>query len=221
MRQDVRPVVGLGQGAGPRVEELDRADPGVDLGTQEGERDVGQPVQQRVPQVGFGVHHRLGLEVGARRSALDEIAGQRERRPGETDQRGAAELADEQLDRVGDEADVVRGDRPQPRQVGGGPHRRLDHRSGAGHDVQIDAGGRDRHHDVAEQDRGVDLVPAHRLQGDLGDQIRSAARLEHPDAGPDLAVLGQRSPGLPHEPDRGVRHVEAAAGPHQRRVVQR
>jgi hypothetical protein len=42
------------------------------------------------------------------RAALDEVAGQRERRAGEADERRGAELADERADRLGDVRDVVR-----------------------------------------------------------------------------------------------------------------
>ena len=37
-------------------------------------------------------------------------------------------------------------------------------------------GGLERHHDVGEQDRGVDVVAAHRLHGDLADQLRRRSR---------------------------------------------
>ena len=91
----------------------------------------------------------------------------------------------------------------------------------AGLDVQVDPDRLQRHHDVAEEDRRVDAVPAHRLEGDLGDQVRVGAGLEHRDALADLAVLRQRPAGLAHEPHRGVRHRLAAAGAQEGGVVQR
>jgi len=42
-------------------------------------------------------------------------------------------------------------------------------------DVKVHADGSQRHHDVAEQDRGVDAMAAHRLHRDLGDQLWPAA----------------------------------------------
>src|SRR3546814_15372807 len=38
-----------GEGAGPRVEELDRAGSGVDLGEEGGDGHVGQPVEELAP----------------------------------------------------------------------------------------------------------------------------------------------------------------------------
>ena len=45
-----------------------------------------------------------------------------------------------------------------------------------GDDVEVDADGRQRDDDVGEEDRGVDAVAAHRLQGDLGDEVRARGR---------------------------------------------
>ena len=84
-----------------------------------------------------------------------------------------------------------------------------------GDDVEVHADGLERQHDVGEEDRGVDAVPAHRLQGDLDDELGVHARLEHPDALADLAVLRQRAPGLAHEPDRRVRHRLTARRPQE------
>src|SRR3546814_20563611 len=62
-----------GEGAGPRVEELDRAGSGVDLGEEGGDGHVGQPVEELAPKVRLGVHHRLRVPVGPRRCALDQV----------------------------------------------------------------------------------------------------------------------------------------------------
>ena len=92
VRQHELLVVGQRQRAGPRVEQLDRRGAGLDLHLQELAGDVGQPAEQRVPQLGLAVHERLGAGVVLRRAALDQVARQRERRAGEADQRRRAEL---------------------------------------------------------------------------------------------------------------------------------
>jgi hypothetical protein len=137
------------------------------------------------------VHERLRPGVVPGRAALDQVAGQRERRSGEPDQRGAGKLAGEHPDRLVDVPDLARVEVRQPGHVGRGTHRRGDHRPHPGHDVQVDAGRPQRHHDVGEQDRRVHPVPAHRLQGDLGDEVRPGAGVEHADPGPDRPVLRQ------------------------------
>ena len=82
-----------------------------------------------------------------------------------------------------------------------------DDRPGAGHDVEVDADRLERHHDVGEEDGRVDAVAAHRLQGDLDDQVGAEARLQHRDALADRAVLRQRAAGLAHEPHGRGRRV--------------
>jgi hypothetical protein len=210
------PVVGFGQGTGPGVEELDGLHPGVHLDPQELQGDPGEPGAQRVPDLRYAVHQRLGLLVVARRSTLDQVAGQRERRTGEPDQRRGAQLGAQQPDGLGHERHRTGGQRLDAGHVVGGADRVGHHRAGTGHDVEVDTGGRHGHHDVAEQDRGIHVVPPHGLQGDLADEIGAAARLEHGDAGAHLAVLRQRPAGLPHEPHGRVRDRLALAGPQKR-----
>ncbi len=73
-----------------------------------------------------------------------------------------------------------------------------------------DAG--ERHHDVAEQDRGVDLHPAERLQRHL-DHLRGVpARVQDVALAAQLAVLRQVSARLAHEPHGGAVHRQPAAG---------
>ena len=90
-----------------------------------------------------------------------------------------------------------------------------------GHDVEVDADGLERQHDVGEEDGRVHAVATHRLQRDLDDQVGLHAGLEHPDALAQTQVLGQRPTGLSHVPDRCVRRRFAPGGPEERRVVQR
>ena len=65
--------------------------------------------------------------------------------------------------------DVVGRQLGQAIEVGAGADRLGHHRADAGDDVEVDTDGGERHDDVGEEDRGVDAVPAHRLEGDLGD----------------------------------------------------
>ncbi len=205
------PVVGRGQRAHPGVEELHGRGAGLDLHLEEGGGDAGEAVQQVGPELRVAVHQRLGVLVVLGGAALDQVAGQGERRAREADQRRGAELGGEHPDRLGDVGDVLGGQVAQPLQVGAGADRLLHDGTDAGLDVQVHADGLQRDDDVAEVDGRVDPVPADRLQGDLGDQLGAHARLEHRDALAHLQVLGQRAPGLPHEPDRRVRHRLSAA----------
>ena len=114
----------------------------------------------------------------------------------------AAELADQAAHGLGDERDVLGGQVGDRLDVGERAHRAGDDRADAGLDVEVDADGLERQHDVGEEDGRVDAVAAHRLQGDLDDQLGVHAGLEHADALAELEVLGQRAARLAHEPHR-------------------
>ena len=69
------------------------------------------------------------------------------------------------------------------------------------------------HKDVREDDRGVEMEAADRLQRDLGGVIRREAQIEKAAGlGAQFAIFRQIAAGLPHHPDR--RHRLAAAGKH-------
>ncbi len=203
VRQDEPPVVGLGQRAGPRVEQLDRPGAGVDLHVQERAGDGGQPAGKVVPEVGPAQHEGLRAGEGAGRAALDQVARQGERRPGEADQRRTPEFGDEQPARPPRWARRPR--RPARRSASIWPWVRIGSaKTGPVPATMstVDSGRRQRDDDVGEQDGRVDPVPAYRLHGDLGDQIGGPAGLQHRHPSPHRVVLRQRSTGLPHEPDR-------------------
>jgi hypothetical protein len=122
--------------------------------------------------------------------------------PREADQRRRAEFGHQEAHRLGDVGDVTRLQRHQPVEVSAGPHRLGHDRTGARHDVEVDADRGQRNDDVAEEDRRVDAVPPHRLQRDLGDQFGPPTGLQHGDPLADRAILRQRTTGLTHEPDR-------------------
>ena len=189
-------VVGDRQRADPGVEQLHRRGTRLHLHPEEGRGDLGQPAQQPVPKDRFAVHQRLGPLVVARRSALHEVRRERERRPGKPDQRRRAELGDQVGHRLGHVGHVGRLQRSQPREVRRRADRRGDHRTDAGHDVEVDPDRLQRHHDVGEQDRRVNPVPPHRLQGQLDDQVRASTSLSASRRPP--ALCGTRATsGLP------------------------
>ena len=189
--------------------------PAVHLDPQERDGDVGEPPEQRVPQRRVAVHQRLGLVVVLGRPALHQVGREREGASGEPDQRPLAQFGHERPDRLGHVGHVARVQGAQPLQIPGRAHRSLDHRPDPGLDVHVDSDRAQRDHDVAEQDGRVHVVPAQRLQGDLGDQLGAGARVEHRDALPHPPVLGQRPARLPHEPDRRIGHWLSPAGQHE------
>ena len=92
-----------------------------------------------------------------------------------------------------------------------------DDRPDAFDEVDVEAHADDRGHDVGEHHGRVDAVPAHRLQRHLGAQFGRPGNLPEAVSLAELAVLGQRAPGLAHEPDRRPLDVLTARCPRQKR----
>ena len=123
--QHVPVVVAAGERAGPRVEQLEGAGAVAELGVDEGDGRFGEPVHQVVPQALVALDQRLGVAVVAARPALDQIAGDGERRSGERQERHARwEFLGEQADRVDARS------RRRRRRAGGGGRDRPGVRSG-------------------------------------------------------------------------------------------
>ena len=101
-----------------------------------------------MPARRFGQHHRLGAGVVTAGATLDQVGRQRERRTGETDQRNIAQRVNQQRNRLADRLNSLWIKGFHRVDVGIGAHRVRDHRSDVGDDVQIDARGAQRHHDV-------------------------------------------------------------------------
>ena len=144
---------------------------------------------------------RLRVEEGARggellgRTAADEVAQQRKGRAGEADERHAARHAGaHQADRLEHERHVALGHERR---------QRLDLRiaadglahDGPGLEVDVHAHALQRGHDVAEQDRRVQLEAAQRLQGHLRGELRGAR--EGREIDPARAARGTRAGSAP------------------------
>jgi hypothetical protein len=205
-------VVGERQRAHPRVEELRGRGPRENLRAQELPRDRRGPVQQARPGIRVGVHEGARPQVVLRRPALDEVRGERERGTGEPDERCAAQLRDRARNAGGDGGERRIVERGQGGHVGGRAHGLAEHGTAAGHDVDVDSGQLEGNDDVAEEDARVDAVPTHGLQGDLARELRVEAGVEHLRSDAQLAVFGQRSARLPHEPHGRDRAADAPIG---------
>ena len=166
--------------------------------------------------------------AGRRRRAGPARAG----RPTRADQ--PARAGDGRGAELGDGQGHGPTDRPRPRravgplavaaggQLGdlrGVAHGRGDDGTDPGLDADPDSGQAQRHHDVGEEDGGVDAVAAHRLEGNLGGLLGAQADVEHGGAraAAQRPVLGQGAPGLAHEPHGRAVGALAVQGAQQRR----
>ncbi len=213
--------------AHPRVEELDHVGAGAHLGRHVRGEGLGQLREEGVPRLGLGEHQRLGSRQLAARAPLDQIPGNGERPSAEADhglvpiELGADEAhgLEHRLERLLGIGDV------ESRDVRGAPDRALDDRADALDELDVDPHAEDGSHDVREQHRRIDAVAPHGLEGHLGAQLGRPRDLEERVALADRAILGERAPGLAHEPHRGAldrlpaRGTDEKRGDHDGRVA--
>ena len=156
----------------------------------------------------------LHLGEVAAAAAFDHVAGQREGRAGEPQQRGLlrqrrAGLADRLIDR--------RQMLGQPRARQSWPNcdgigQRLELRAFALLEPDFLAERIGHHQDVGKDDRRIEPEAADRLQRDLDGLVRRVAEFEERSRrGADGAILRQVAPGLTHQPDR--RRRQSASRP--------
>ena len=162
--------------------------------------DVGERPEEALEHGRLPVHQLFRPVEGPARSTLDQVTRQRERRSGESDQ-GHLELLHEEPDRLRHVRLIgVRIQSPEPRHAGGVPDRLVQRRSSSRLDPHRHADRGERHHDVGEQDRGVEGHAPERLQRELDHLLGASACLEDVRAPTKLSVLGEVSAGLSHEP---------------------
>ena len=220
VRQNERFVVGAAERAGPRVEQLEGARPVIELALQRSRRVLHQTLHHLIPQCSIGVHHPLGVLVGAARLALDQVAGNGERSPGECQQRDVVgQFGGEDLDGLQHVRSVGFGlEDPQPVEISGGAQRRLAHRAGARRHVDTEPDSVGRHDDVAVEHSCVHAVPAHRLQGQFGGEIRLFDGVEDAALASPGPIFGKASACLAHEPHGSVRPTFAVGRQEEWRV---
>ena len=156
-----------------------------------------------MPDGGLAVHQLLDAEEVAARLPLDEVAGDRERPAAEADQRALRrELRAARVrtaSSTGPNAPSGTRSRSTSAALATGSSTTGPTPSTSSTSIPIAEDGR---HDVREEHRRVDAVPADRLERHLGAELRRAGELEERVALAQRAVLGQRAAGLAHEPDR-------------------
>ena len=204
-------VVAPTQGARPGVEQLESTRPGSELGVDEGDRRLAESFEQFMPQHLVGVHQRLGVLIGPARTPLDQIAGDREGRAGEGQQRYARrKRRHDQFDGGCDMGDIAGLEGPEAVEIGTRTKGLLGDGTGTGGHIDPEADRMGRDDDVAEQHGGIDAVALHRLQGDRRGQLGLSDRVEDRSLTAQGAVFGEAPARLTHEPHRRMGAVVAA-----------
>ena len=214
------PVVVRGEDAGPAVEDLHGRRPGVQLGPERGQGQIGEPLHQLVPDHRFTVHERLDPGEILGRSPFHQVAGHRERPTGEPDQ-GYVQLGGQDAHRLDDVGRVDLGfERPEALEIVLDPEGLGHHRTGGRGHVHAEPDGGHRDHDVGEEDGGIGAVAVHRLPGELGHQLGLGDGVEDAALPSRRPVFGQRPARLAHEPDRHPFDGEPPARPDERGIVE-
>ena len=170
----------------------------------------------------MAIHERLRVEPRAARPALDAVAGEREGRSRESDDRNAGvESRAGRAHDVHHEADAVDIVQfPHPGHVGRLANGVVDDRPLAGGELQIEPHRFEQGQQVAEDDGGVHAEPLHGGDHHLGRETGRLAELEEPDILADGPVFRQVAARLPHQPDRRPLDRLAPAGPHEERLAE-
>ena len=150
-------------------------------------------------------------------TTFDRVRGERKRRAAKSNQRDlmcrTAELFSDHPNRFEHVREpFARLEALQAIDVGFAANGIFNRRTFAAHEVEGNAHGFERQQEIREQDGGVDVDAANRLQRDDGSQLGRTTNIEQGMACPDFAVLGHVAPRLTHEPHRRAIHRLAPAG---------
>ncbi len=196
-------VVLGGELARPGVEELHGVGAGSDLEGEHVRGDVGEEIEELPQRPGVASHHRLQRREAPGSAALDEVGGERPRRPAEAEhRRAAADLPLEprqDFSREGDLGGGIEAGEPLDRRGGADG---LGQRRAAVAELDAGAHGRDGNENVREEDHAVGIEAPEGLEGDFRRQLDRAAELHERHLLPHVPVFGQVAPGLAHHPHR-------------------
>jgi hypothetical protein len=169
-------------------------------------------LHEAVPDLGCCIHARLGPRERAAGTTLDQVAGDGERAADEADDRLLRrEGRAYERNRLEHRGGVpLRVEATQPDEVVSRANRLVDHRAHALDEIDPEAHGGDRQHDVGVDDRRVDAVGADGLERHLRAELGPGADLEQRIPLANRPVFGQRAARLAHEPDRRTLHGVAS-----------
>ena len=200
------------QHAGPGIEDLQHVGAGLELAEQILDRILDQHVDDFSKRLGMAIGHHPRRRLVRRALARDHVGRNRPRRAAEADQRDLGceftlHAAQRFIDRLElAEIGVARQRRDLLRRI-----QRIEPRAFAGLEAHGAAERIGDHENIGEDDRGIEIETADRLQRHLGGILRREAEIEKAAGlGAQLAILRQIAAGLPHHPYR--RHLLPAAG---------
>ncbi len=151
-----------------------------------------------------------------RSSTLDHVAGQREGRTAEADDRQpGAEVFHHQGDRLGHIAQFGCAIGAQYLYIVGGADRLFDHRPFAGGEMEGQAHDFERQQQVGEDDGSVNLEELGGGDGHFGRELRLLADFDQGMVLADVAILLHVAACLAHEPDRSGFDRKPLAGAHK------
>ena len=163
---------------------------------------------------GMAIGHHPRRRLVRRALARDHVGRDRPRRAAESDQRDVGrEFAAYAAQRFIDRLELAEIGMARQRRHLLGRIQRIEPRAFAGLEAHRAAERVGDDENVGEDDRGVEIESADRLQRHLGGVFRREAQIEKAAGlGAQFAILRQIAAGLPHHPYR--RHLLPAAGQH-------
>src|SRR3984957_11888615 len=212
-RRQRKPLVILQtQFTAPRIKQLHRRRPRRNLRLQISNRRRRNLLQQHFKRPRLLPHQRLDSRKPLFRPPLDHVTRQRPRSPSKSQHRHRRpDFPYDSPNRLHQESRITRRVKNSQRlNVPLGPYRRWQIRPRVSQ-LQLHPHSFRRNQNVRKHDDRVHAQPPKRLQRNLHGQLRRLAHFQKRPLRPNLAILRQISPRLPHHPHRQTRHRLAAA----------
>ncbi len=220
MRLHIAPVVLRRKATHPTVEQLQGLGAGRELAGQEADGAAHDLFHQRIPGALVAVHEALGMQEVSRSAAFHKVGRHGKGCPGETDERnGVHQVLAGLTDGIPDIAEVAVLHLPQAVHIFASAHRRRDGGSLTLQVFQFQAQWFDDEQQIRKDDGRIHAQGFGRMHGDLTDQIRGLAKLQHRYPGAHPAVLLHVAAGLTHQPQRRPGCLLPAAGAHEGRLI--
>src|SRR5271165_2954397 len=149
------PIVLDAQRTGPAVEYLDYVRTGFHLLLRELAQHFHQLVQQSAPRIGIAIHQCLGVDIVARSTTFDHVAGKCEGCAAESDDaEPILEVRNYALDGFSYIAQLRRAVGAQACNVFDGTNRGVNHRAFAGLELEVQSHAFEGKEQIGEDDRG-------------------------------------------------------------------
>ena len=201
VRQNVATIIFNAETSDPAIEDLNDVGASGDLGRGIFGGDVNQLLHERIPNIGGVVHHFFRVQIVARASAFDHVAGKGEGCAAKSDDgKLSGEMFGHQGDCLGNIAEIGGAVGAKLGNVGGGADGLFDDGTFSGGEVKRQAHHFEWEQEVGKNDSSVNAKKFRGGDGDFSGEFGLLANFEQRMLLANGAVFWHVASGLPHKP---------------------